>query len=328
MHWDLVCKNPHDRKNSQSVEWHKTSWTNPMGTLTDADRSLLDISLETEPVTTVGANAGWFLLRGYSIGSSTVDGFVGILNQCSTATKEPEENASLFNVARPILHYITRNLNETVQEEWDGDDDGNDGGGNKSRRILLTQTMMQQRKFLRLWLVLLKLSMKKIILIAIYAAMQNTATDSPEYVRLMVKKVENAPTDDPFIVILLKHIELPDEMHDEVLKTYVKAMGGKEPKTRKANIKKAQAWLNAPPFERPVVFDGLTKLRGKCATKFRKPTKEYQNLLRPELIKFMLEELPEGGPDEQESLDQKLLQQILVSTFMTKLTGKRKEFTK
>lgn len=113
-----------------------------------------------------------------------------------------------------------------------------------------------------------------------------------------------------------------------MLKTYVNAMGGKELKTRKANIKKAQSWLNAPPFERPFVFDGLTKLRGKCATKFRKPSKEYQNMLRPELIKLMLEELPEGGPDEQESLDQKLLQQILVSTFMTKLTGKRKEFAK
>eukprot|EP00978_Attheya_sp_CCMP212_P005713 scaffold12814_cov54-Attheya_sp.AAC.1 len=62
MHWDLVCKTPHDRKNSQSVEWRKTSWMNPIGTLTDADKSLLDISLETEPVTTVGANAGWFLL--------------------------------------------------------------------------------------------------------------------------------------------------------------------------------------------------------------------------------------------------------------------------
>eukprot|EP00978_Attheya_sp_CCMP212_P016957 scaffold44858_cov49-Attheya_sp.AAC.2 len=105
-------------------------------------------------------------------------------------------------------------------------------------------------------------------------------------------------------------------------------MGGKELKTRKANIKKAQAWLNAPPFERPFVFDGLTRLCGKCATKFRKPSKEYQNLLRPELIQLMLEELPEGGQDEQESLDQKLLQQILVSTFMTKLTGKRKEFAK
>ena len=116
-----------------------------------------------------------------------------------------------------------------------------------------------------------------------------------------------------------------------MLKTYVKAMGGKELKTRKANIKKAQTWLNAPPLERPFVFDGLTKLRAKCASKFGKPSKEYQNLLRPELILLMLEELPEGGPaggGYHKSLDQQLLHQILVSTFMTKLTGKRKEFAK
>jgi hypothetical protein len=222
MHWDLVCKNPHDRKNSQSVEWRKTSWMNPMGTLTDADKSLLDISLETEPVTTVGANAGWFLLRGYSIGSSTADGFIGILNRCSTATKESEENTSLFNVARPIFNYITRNLNETVQEEWDGDDDGNDEAGQQEQEdppnpnndaAEEVPAAVEEGPA----------AMAGRLEAAneeeppdIDAAMRNAAADSPEYVRLMVKKVENAPTDDPFIVILLEHIELPDEMHDEV----------------------------------------------------------------------------------------------------------------
>ena len=120
-------------------------------------------------------------------------------------------------------------------------------------------------------------------------------------------------------------------MQHQVVKLYVKAMGGKELKTRKANIKKAQLWLNAPPLERPFVYESLTKLRSQCATRFRKPSKEYQQVDRSELIKMLGEEIPAEmrlDREEQDSLDLKLLQQILVSTFMSKLTGKRKEFAK
>ena len=31
MHWDLVLTNPRDRKNSESPEWRRRNWLNPLG---------------------------------------------------------------------------------------------------------------------------------------------------------------------------------------------------------------------------------------------------------------------------------------------------------
>jgi hypothetical protein len=209
MHWDLVLTNPRDRKNSESPEWRRRSWLNPLGTLTDADKTLLDISLDIDPVTTVGGQAGWFLLRGYSIGSSTADGFIGTLKRCSNATKQSAENASLFTAAQPIFEYIEKNLNEDMQEDWvvggepeEHADPNTEAPPAESEEGDLPTTVDPPDFDLD-------------------AALANAINDSPEYVRLIIKKVENEAADDACIQILLEHIERPDEMSDEVSKNNV-----------------------------------------------------------------------------------------------------------
>jgi hypothetical protein len=117
----------------------------------------------------------------------------------------------------------------------------------------------------------------------------------------------------------------------------VKEMGARPVKKRETNTEKAMQWLDAKPEAREHIFKSLTALRSECAKKVRRSVKSFQNEDKNDLIEILIRDCPQedapsgdsSTPSSQpESLEGKLLLQVLKSTFMTKLTGKGKEYAK
>jgi hypothetical protein len=109
-------------------------------------------------------------------------------------------------------------------------------------------------------------------------------------------------------------------------------MGGKAVKNRKKNEERAIQWLKCDPHERPLTFNTVTELRKKCCDKFSRPSKEFAGIKEASTLIDMLlgraDENPTLVSVAGESLDFRLLGEIMKSTFMGKLTGKRKEYCK
>jgi hypothetical protein len=117
----------------------------------------------------------------------------------------------------------------------------------------------------------------------------------------------------------------------------VKEMGARPVKKRETNIEKAMQWLDAKPEAREHIFKSITALRSECSKKVHRPVKSFQNEDKNDLIKILIRDHPcedsasgdSSTPSSQpQSLESKLLLQVLKSTFMTKLTGKGKEYAK
>jgi len=118
----------------------------------------------------------------------------------------------------------------------------------------------------------------------------------------------------------------------QTLKLYVEQMGGKPVKTRKKNEERAAQWINTVPLERPLVFKTLTQLRKQCSDQFNRPIKEFaeikERLMLIDMIMGRAEVITAAMANAGISLDDQLLKEVLKSTFMGKLTGKRKEYAK
>jgi hypothetical protein len=117
----------------------------------------------------------------------------------------------------------------------------------------------------------------------------------------------------------------------------VKEMGARPVKKRETNIEKAMQWLDAKPEAREHIFKSITALRSECSKKVHRPVKSFQNEDKNDLIEILIRDHPcedsasgdSSTPSSQpQSLESKLLLQVLKSTFMTKLTGKGKEYAK
>jgi hypothetical protein len=112
-------------------------------------------------------------------------------------------------------------------------------------------------------------------------------------------------------------------------------MGGRAVKKRETNVEKALLWLNAQPEARDHIFKSLTALRSVCAKKTGRTAKSFQLAEKDELIEVIISDEPphedsfsDAPSTEQQTLHDKLLLQILKATFMTKLSGKGKEYAK
>jgi hypothetical protein len=111
-------------------------------------------------------------------------------------------------------------------------------------------------------------------------------------------------------------------------------MGGRAVKKREKNVEKAMQWLDAKPEARDHVFKSVTALRSECAKKTGRSAKSFQQAERGELIEVLISDQPNEDTassvpsSEQQTLGEKLLVKIFKATFMTKLSGKGKEYAK
>jgi hypothetical protein len=118
------------------------------------------------------------------------------------------------------------------------------------------------------------------------------------------------------------------------LKLVVQEMGGRAVKKRESNVEKALQWLNAKPEARDHIFKSVTALRSECAKKTGRTAKSFQQAEKNELIEVLISDQPNEDPSSDapstapQTLHEKLLVQILKATFMTKLSGKGKEYAK
>lgn len=114
---------------------------------------------------------------------------------------------------------------------------------------------------------------------------------------------------------------------------YLEEMGGKAFKNRKRNVTRALQWLESEPLVRPFAFKTMVQLRKQCSERFNRALKEFTSIKEASVLIDMLlgrtsDETANLMSDNVESLETQLLKQVIMSTFMGKLTGKRKEYAK
>jgi hypothetical protein len=301
--------------------------------------------LNIKPVTTEGSTPGWFLLRGFSFGSSTSDMLLLVIKRY-VQQSDDEPNEEILEAAKPILEYLHDNVAEDVRAEAWGEEEAaptqeesaeepNDEGINEQAAVNDNGDII--------------------------AALIDHDINSIEYVKLKVKHLLSMPIDAVEVDLMVEHIGMAEEIPDEVricivihnlflycmiltkhasvlfisvqtLKLYVEEMGGKSVKSRAKNEERAVQWVNSNPLERPLVFKTLTQLRKQCSDHFNRPTKEFADIKdRSTLVDMILgraDVMPATMSNAGLSLDLQLLKEVLKSTFMGKLTGKRKEYAK
>jgi hypothetical protein len=199
MHWDLVLKNPLDRKNHTLLSWRNKAWR-PSIEPHSAIHDPLFASLGIKPVTTEGSTPGWFLLRGYSFGSSTSDMLLLAIKRY-VHQSDDEPNEEILEAAQPILAYLHINSAEGVRAEAWGNTEEEvapapenaeepDGEGTNDDVAVDNDGMV--------------------------AALLEHAPNSIEYVKLKVKELLTTPIDSVHIDVMLEHITMEEEISDEV----------------------------------------------------------------------------------------------------------------
>jgi hypothetical protein len=206
MHWDLVLFNPVDKKNHESPEWRKRAWRPAMEAPNPVHESLFD-DLGIEAVTTDGPTPGWFLLRGYSFGSSTSDMLLLAIKKHIQQGNNTSDEDEIVAAADPILKYLYENSTTRVREAEDGWGQEEVAGDNTEDGIpddtgvpesVAPDEGGEEQEY------------------GITDALLDADTHSEEYIKLKIKQLLPLPVASMDVEIFIEHINLPVEIDDEV----------------------------------------------------------------------------------------------------------------
>ena len=163
-------------------------------------------SLCIEPVTTDGATPGWFLLRGYSFGSSTSDMLLLAIKKHIQQGNNTSDEDEIVAAADPIFEYLYENSTPSIREAEDGwgqdagdaGEDGEDGTTGDDGVSEAVATAEAGDEY------------------TITDALLDADTHSEEYIKLKVKQLQPLPVESVDIQLFIEHINLPIEINDEV----------------------------------------------------------------------------------------------------------------
>jgi len=165
-------------------------------------------SLCIEPVTTDGATPGWFLLRGYSFGSSTSDMLLLAIKKHIQQGNNTSDEDEIVAAADPIFKYLYENSTPIIREAEDGwgqQDAGEDAGEDAEDGITGDDGVPENVA-----------TAEGGDEYTITDALLDAETHSEEYIKLKVKQLQPLPVESVDIQLFIEHINLPIEINDEV----------------------------------------------------------------------------------------------------------------
>jgi hypothetical protein len=164
----------------------------------DALHEPLFETLGVKPVTTEGSTPGWFLLRGYSFGSSTSDMLLLAIKRHVQQANDPNED--ILIAAQPILEYIHSNLTPIIhQEEYGAEQQAASEGEEEGTEVPeLAAEDIPEAEY------------------DINDALNDVELNGPEYIQLRVKQLLSLAVDSVEVQLHIEYVGLVNEMDDEV----------------------------------------------------------------------------------------------------------------
>jgi hypothetical protein len=292
--WDMVLQNPQDLHNVRDSEWKLTSIiATALVDFTEENKyQLREVlsSLAVDYITTAQNSPEWFLMRSFSITSSTAD---TVLQELYNDFKIRKLHASIIHSANAVFSVIYKNFQQ-IELNDDSDDDNAESVTSFSSTDSSDSTQ-DEREF------------------DIYNINQNMLSWN----------------DGGSIDAMINALEDASSISTTTLVEYVSRMGGNI-KARNNCLDAIKEWLRSSVLKRPLLFLTKTQLISLLVEKKGGTASSYMKFGKPELINKLIDNENAANSEDPKSKDlwQRLVGCVIKSTCLPKLTGKGKEYSK